>query len=731
MPLTHDLFIKTPYPFDPTYRTDAPAPLFRRRFTLNEVKPTTLSLCALGIGYCFINGKKAYDDLFISPFSDYTKTLWYTEYDVTHLLREGENVICMMCGNGYYNEPFKTPWDFNDAAWRDQPKFALTLTADGKAILASDENWRCTLDSPVRFNHLRSGEVFDARLYDEKWTDAAFDDSAWIHAAKDLTPPAGIFRLCACEPIREYETYPALSFVQNGENKYVFDIGQNISGYIRLKIRQNAGDEITIRYAEQLNADNSLKLNNMPRHYPESPFQTDRFICDGKEHIFSPRFAYHGFRYIEIEGLKNPSCDMVSGVFVHQAAKPRSSFECSDEMLNKLFRMGQYATLSNLFYMPTDCPTREKLGWMNDAQASAEQMLTDFEVERLFEKWMQDIFDAMREDGALPGIVPTAGWGFHWGNGPVSDGALFELPYRVYLHTGKGDLLIKALPYFRRYLDYLKAQEDPADRQLSIGLDDWARPNQVDGNGTPIKLINSVLRIKFLRIAALAERLAGNLENGMNLYEESLCRTEDYKEQWLNPDGTCKSDFMSAAALTIYYNLYDPDRLAPLAEQLKRQIEKHDFHHNCGMVGLRALYEALNKCGLEEYAYRIITAKGRPSYGEWLDGGATTLWEKWNDRESKNHHMYSDFMSWLMKTPGGIDHAEGGEGFTRVKIAPRFLSALSWCRAMQNTVRGKVTVEWVRSGDTANLIFTVPEGITAEFEGNEYTAGEYCFVLSA
>jgi alpha-L-rhamnosidase len=149
------------------------------------------------------------------------------------------------------------------------------------------------------------------------------------------------------------------------------------------------------------------------------------------------------------------------------------------------------------------------------------------------------------------------------------------------------------------------------------------------------------------------------------------------------------------------------------------------------MVGLRALYMALNQCGLEEYAYRIITAKGRPSYGEWLDGGATTLWEKWNDRESKNHHMYSDFMSWLMKTPGGINHAEGGEGFTRVKIAPRFLSALDWCRVSQHTVRGQISLGWTRSGDVISLTFTVPEGMTAEFDGREYAAGEYHFEFNA
>jgi len=725
MSLHHNQFIKTPLPFDPSCRTDDPAPLFRRRFTLKEIPKATLNVCALGIGYCYINGRPVSGDLFTAPFSDYTKTLWYTSYDVTDLLHEGENVICMICGNGYYNESFKTPWNFNEAVWRDQPKFALSLIADKTDLLENAAPWRFSLNSPVRFHHLRSGETFDARLYNEEWTAVDFNDSAWQYAVQDDAPPAGTFRRCPCEPIREDRLYPARSYIQTGKDKYVFDIGQNISGYIRLKIRQNAGDVITIRYAEQLNADNSLNLNKMEKAYPESPFQTDCFICDGREHIWSPRFAYHGFQYLEIEGLKSPSLDMVSGVFVHQDIKTRSTFECSDETLNRLFYMGQISTYSNLFYMPTDCPTREKLGWMNDAQSSAEQMLTDFEVERVFEKWLQDIFDAMRTDGALPGIVPTAGWGFHWGNGPVSDGALFEIPYRIYLHTGRTDLLRRALPWFEKYLSYLKTQENPVDGQLYIGLDDWARPNQRDGNGTPVQLVNSVLRIKFLRIAALAARLAGETEKAALLHTESVERTETYKHQWLNADGSCKSDFMSAAALTVYHNLYD--RLEPLAAQLKEQIERHSFHHNCGMVGLRALYMALNRCHLEEYAYRIITAEGRPSYGEWLSLGANTLWEKWNDKESKNHHMYSDFMSWLIKTPGGIDHAEGGEGFTRIKIAPCYLSALDFCRASQNTINGEVLVEWKRISDTVALSFRIPEGMTAEYDGKEYTAGEYRF----
>lgn len=726
MPLTHDLFIKTGLPFHPEYALRDSAPMFRRRFALESVRSARLSLCALGYGYVWINGKKVTEDLLTSPFSNYEKTLWYYSYDVTSLLKEGENVIAVMLGNGFFNESFKTSWDFDQASWRDQPKMALCLEADGQTVLVSDEQFLCTKASPVIYNHLRSGEYFDARLYDERWTDLDYDDSSWMHAVRDATPPKGILRLCPCEAVRIGRIYPSLSVRKTDEKKYVFDLGQNISGYVRLKICQPMGDEITIRYAEQLHEDGSLNLNDGDHHYKDSPYETDKFICDGREHIWSPMFTYHGFRYIEADGLNDPTLDTISGVFIHQDVKPASSFECSDETLNRLFRIGQMATLSNLFYMPTDCPTREKLGWANDAQASCEQMLTNFTTYNMYKKWIVDIRDAMREDGAMPGIIPTAGWGYEWGNGPVSDGILFEVPYRVYLHTGDSSLLTDSLPCFYRYLDYLKTREDPADGEINFGLTDWTCPEPEKDD--PLKLINSALRIKFLRITALAERLAGHSDQEAIVNAEIEDRIAAYKALHLAADGTCVPDNMCSAAMTIYNGLYDD--LEPLKQQLMRHIEARDFHHNCGMVGLRRLYVALNRCGLQEYAYRIITAKGRPCYSEWLEGDATTLWEVWDESSSKNHHMYSDFMSWLMKTPGGIDHADNAPGFSRVRISPYFLKNLDYCRATQNTVNGEVSVHWERTGQGVCLIFRVPEGMIAEYEGKDYAAGEYQFAIS-
>lgn len=699
------------------------APLFRRKFQIDKpFESAVLSVCGLGIGYYYLNEKSVSEDLFTAPLSNYNKTVWYNEYDVTGLLVPGENIFAAILGNGWYNEVIPSAWEFHKADWRDTPKLLLQLVVDGEIVLTSDEQFRVTLDSPVIYNQLRCGEHFDARRYPDGWKRLDFCDDDWEYAIRDTTPPAGILRKCCCEPIREEREFPVQEIRQTGEQTYVFDIGQNISGYVRLTVCQNAGDVLTIRYGEMLHPDGSLNLNSMEVAFPESAFQTDVFVCSGKPVTWSPRFAYHGFRYIEITGITDINDISVGGVFVHQAVQKRTDFQCSNPFLNTLFHAGQMSCYSNMFYLLTDCPTREKLGWTNDAQASAEQMLTNFQIERLFEKWMVDIRDAMREDGCMPGIIPTAGWGYHWGNGPVSDGVLFELAYRVYLHTGRDGLLKENLPYFKRYLHYLSMQEGP-DGRMDFGLHDWAAPGQ--DSKLPVCFINAVLKTEFLKITALSASLCG--EDASSYTAARTALKHRIVDEYITAEGRCVFHEQTAVAMLIYYGLYET--LEPLKMQLAALIEAADFHHNCGMVGLRRLYLALNRCGLQEYAYRIVTAKGYPSYAYWLDKGATTLWEMWEDEQSRNHHMYSDFMSWMIKTILGIYISEEKPGALEFLIAPSYLMDLQWAEGTYETANGVIAVAWRRENAEISLTIRLADGVNAIYNGVPLPAGEHTFVV--
>ncbi len=689
------------------------APLFRKRFFLpDEVQSAKLYACGLGYGYYYINGKSVSPDLFTAPVSNYQKTVWYNTYDVTALLQQGENVVAAECGNGWYNEAVASYWKQNEMPGRDMPKLRLALEVNGEVVLVSDQSFKCKNHDAVTFNQLRIGESFDARQYEKDWNTLEYNDKDWAYALIDETPPKGVMRECLCEPIREFEEIAPVAIVEKDENCYLFDFGKNMSGYARIKVKQQAGDVITLKYFEELDGEGNIHDTGFDEHYPENEFQTDTFVCSDEELIRSPRFTYHGFRYIYARGLKKVNQETLTAVFVHQAIEVRTSFTCSDERLNKLFEAGIQSTFSNMFYMPTDCPTREKYGWYNDAQSSAEQFLTDFKSERVLIKWWQDICDTMLETGILPGAMPEYNTSYDWGNGPVSEGVLFEIPYRIYLHTGDDSLLQEGIPFFEKNIGMLKNKFEK-DGTIDYGLWDWASPIPEESVGAVF--VNEVLLIKFLRILKLAKERKGE---EISLTEQDIAFfTQHCMEQYLNEKGECVIPMQSAVAMLIYFDLYqDPE---PLKAQLKRLVEEANFHHNCGMVGLRYLYPALNKCGLYEYAYKILTAKGFPSYMDWLEHGATTLYEMWNIQAdgSRNHHMYSSFMTWLVKTAGGIRRYQDTPGYQKTEVNPYFFTELNYAKVCSDTVNGKISVFWQRTEEGIILEIDVPEGMTVYHQG--------------
>ncbi|MDD6800090.1 MAG: family 78 glycoside hydrolase catalytic domain [Firmicutes bacterium] len=726
MPLTNSMFIEYPSNFDSQYKKEDPAPLFRRRFNIDEnLIKAELCVCGLGYGKYYINEESVTEDLFIAPVSDYNKTLWYNCYDLTEKMRTGTNVIAVILGNGYYNEAFKTAWNFNEATWRDNLKFALSLKLtykDKTEVIESDEEWKCNNSvSRVRYDNLRSGEYWDFR-YPEKWYAVSFDDSYWENARFAKRIPSGCLRECLCQPIRERRHYTPINAFENREGGWVIDFGQNMSGYVRISLKQKSGDIITIKYTEELNDDGTRKTNHMDdnNYYPESDFQTDRFICSGEVDTFKPMFVYHGFRYIIIEGLsRKPDLNEIEAIFVCQAVNEISSFNCSDEIINKLDYMGKTSSLSNMFYMLTDCPTREKLGWCNDARASTEQMLQNFDIVPLFKKWLIDIYDSVKEDGSMPGIVPTAGWGYAWGSGPISNSILFEIPYKVYRYYDDASLLTESLQCFKKYLDYLDTHLND-DGLVAFGLCDWAGPFETPQSApTPLEFTDTVLATEFYKIAKISAELSKR-QDLANEFEEKY---QSYKNalitKYIDKDsGRCNADEQTAVAMLIVNDLYDD--FDAVKQQLKSLIEKHKFHHNCGMLGIQYLFFALNKCNLQEYAYKVITAADRPSYREWIDNGATTMWEMWNTGESKNHHMYSGLLSWFNRTIAGLNLNPNENGYKNAVIKPYFFKEIENCASSYNTCTGEFKINWEKiSNNEVELDLTVPDN--AVLDVGEYT----------
>ena len=283
----------------------APTVCFRKRFCVEKGGEFTLAFCALGMGYCYINGIRIAQDLFLSPVADYRKTLWYTVYDVTSLIRDGENELFVEVGNGFYNEGIETVWGHHKAAWRGQPTVCLSLCLDGREILTTDESWQATLSKRTVYNQIRSGEHFDSRVKEE---------SEWVPAEVNTQPPEGEFRLCDCQPIIESERISAV-VINKSKRGWVFDFGKNIAGYAEISIQAESGLEITLAYAEEIDSDGELKLNGLDV-YQQAPFQKDKLICNGEKVVWKPQFTYHGFRYVEVLGLKNkPTVSLLTAIF--------------------------------------------------------------------------------------------------------------------------------------------------------------------------------------------------------------------------------------------------------------------------------------------------------------------------------------------------------------------------------------------------------------------------------
>jgi len=463
----------------------------------------------------------------------------------------------------------------------------------------------------------------------------------------------------------------------------------------------------------------------MDRFYTMSPFQTDVFICNGQPFTYSPMFAYHGFQFIEIDGLDAPELRQVAGVFTHLDIPAISGFECSNDDLNRLFAIGVMATYSNMHYTLTDCPTREKFGWLNDAKASTEQILMNFDAVSFFKKWYVDIVDSIREDGAMPGIAPTSGCLFDSYTGPICSGVLFEIPYKIFLYTGDDSMMIDALPAYLQHLAFLKAQARP-DGLIGFGLCDWAGPfEDLQKAPTPVEFTDTALYIEFMQRTVFAAQRAGKPQIEREIRADLNRTTDAFRRAYLMHDGTCAVDEQTAIAMMIELGL--GGELEPLKRQLKANVERYAFHHHCGMLGLRYLYYALNRCGLSQYALRIITAEGFPSYIQWLREGATTLWETWCPGNSKNHHMYSDFMLWLMNTLVGIRPDPDAPGMERAIVAPFFAEGISFAKGFREMGRGKLAVEWQRDGDRVALCIDVPEGVEVQYADRVLPAGKYVF----
>ena len=695
-----------------------PAPMLRRAFTLEgKIKQARAYVCGLGYYELHLNGKKIGDDLLDPGYTRYDKRALYVTYDVTDALGRGKNAVGVILGNGWYNVQTKAVWDFHKAPWRAAPKLLMQLRveyADGRVeTIGTDSRWT-TSTGPITFDSIYGGETYDARAEKPGWDTADYDDSAWA-MAQVVSPPGGKLAAQMMPPIKADRIIKPVKLTEPKPGVYVFDMGQSFAGFAELSARGPAGTTVVLKYGERLAKDGTVDRADIQQHIvrvdPSQQYQTDTYILDGTSRLTSPvsRFTYHGFQYVEVTGFPGkPTLDALRGVFIHSAIPVAGEFECSNPLLNKIWGAGRWAYLSNLQGIPTDCPHREKNGWTGDAHLAAEQGLLNYEPATVYTKWINDLGDEQRRSGELPGIVPTSGWGYKWGNGPAWDSAFLLIPFYLYEYCGDTKVLCDHYDGLKRYEDYLTSTAKGGI--VDIGLNDWA-PYKTS---TPTDITSTAYYYRDAQIVALAADLTGNDADARKYSDLAASIKQAFNEKFYHPDtGLYGNGSQTSLSCALYQGLVDPANKGRVLSNLVTAVEKTNGHIDTGILGAKYLLNALLENGRADVAYRIVSQKDLPSWGWWIEQGATTLWEQWNGTESRNHIMFGDISAWFYKALAGINLDPMAPAFKHFIIKPNPVGGLTSAEASYDSVRGRIVSDWRIADGRLDLKVTIPANTTA------------------
>lgn len=702
-----------------------PAPLFRKTFSVTRpVRQARLYIASAGYHECFINGQRVGDNYLDPGYTHFDKRILYVTHDVTSLLGEGENALAAVLGNGWYNEQSIAVWNFHEARWRNRPRMMaelrLTYTDGTVETIGTDASWR-TATGPYTYNNIYSGDKYDARLEEEEWKNAAFDDASWQPVVV-VEAPAPVLAAQQMPGIRATEELKPVRMQAFNDRLYVYSFVKNISGLCRLKVKGEAGTRITLKHGELLKSDGRLEQGNIDVYYhpvkPDEVFQTDVFILKGtgEEEIFVPSFTYHGFQYVEVESTQPVALteENLTALFLHTDVQPVGRFTCSDPLLTKIWDATMQAYRSNLHSIPTDCPQREKNGWTADAHVAIDLGLLGFDGITLYEKWLDDIADNQRDSiGDISGIIPSSGWGYGEWPGPVWDAVMFIIPDALYRYYGDTHSIEKIYPTLLRYLDYLKGKEK--DGFLTFGLGDWVYWKATTNNEYTS---TAYYYLDYTLMARFAELLG---KDATPYRQKAAQLKEAINRKFFDPStGRYAEGTQTAQALALYLGLVPEGKEQQVADRLHDVVAGNGYFLDFGLIGSKTVPAMLTRYGYVEDAMRMITQTEAPSWGYWVQTmGYTTLPETWtlspkfNDA-SLNHVFMGDVSAWMMNQLAGINQDPAQPGFRHIRITPHFVKDLDWAEGEYHSVRGRILSRWERDEDQVNLTVIVPVGCTAE-----------------
>ncbi len=718
-----------------------PAPLLRKAFTIS--KPVASArIYASGLGYndLSLNGAPVSDAVLDPGFTDYSRTVFYTTHDVTRLLRDGDNVIASELGSGQYDSSTRTwDWGWDIAEWRATPRLRLQLhiryADSAEQVVLSDESWKVSVAGPRRYDSYYLGETYDARRAVTGWNEPGFDDARW-DAARVVEGPAGRVRAQAHEPIRRVATHPPHAPEQPSPGVLVYDIGQNLAGWARIRVNAPKGTAIELFYSEKLGAD-GRPSGEVGYALVGGQLQTDYYIARGTgDEVWAPRFSYKGFQYLQIsapagQALSDKVSVSVESIEqIRSALLPASKFETASRLLNRIHTNTRWAVEGNLHGIVTDTPIYEKNPWTGDAQLSAGVIATLFDAERLYVKLAGDMADAQNPTGEVPLLAPSnEHYGYVGkpafkpveccGATPAWDAFWFVIPWETYLRHGDRRVLEGTYPLMQRYLDswvlrWTGRDGDAYAHTLTAGLGDWDPP---EGTPTNIALSSTAYYAHFAHIARDVAQVLGEPADRDRYDALFKAIRADFNARFLSPDGVYKDTpgdpfSQTAQVLPLAFGLA-PDRLRDaLAARIADDIKRRGGNAYVGILGARYILPVLSAAGYTDLAYSVATQTDYPSWGHWIDAlGWTGLGEYWEaTSRSRNHHFFGTVVQWMYEDLAGMRPLE--PGYRRIEFRPEVPAALEHATASYESVRGTVATAWHRTSDGLELEVVVPPNAT-------------------
>ncbi len=720
-------------PRDEKNPESGPGHYLRKEFQIpNEIQRATVYVTALGLFELTINGERVGQNILAPEWTDYHTRIQVQTFDVTELLKKGDNAIGAILGEGWYAGQVGL---YNRMRmYGDRLALLAELhiqgTDDSRTIVATDGSWRGTTDGPIRQADLIRGEHHDARKAMPGWNKTGFDDSAW-KLLKVLPKVQAELVAQPNEPIQVTQVLKPIAMTEPSPGVYVFDLGQNMVGNSSLKLRGPAGTKVTVRHAEVLQPDGNIYTENLRGDYQHNSI----ILSKADEDDFHTHFTYHGFRYVEVTGLpEKPLINDVRGNVFHSASPPVGRFECSSPMLNKLMENIVWTQRGNMHSTPTDCPQRdERMGWMGDAEIFSQAACFNLNMAGFFTKWIQDIRDAQTEIGQYSDFSPNPRMlkGEFVGVPAWADAGII-CPWRMYENYADVRLLSKHYESAKRWIGYVQSQSPELIWIKGRGNDygDWLNGDTLilkdwpKGADTPREVLATAMFAHSTELVAKMATVLGKAAEAKQYAQLAADIKKAFQREFVDENGRIRGDNQSIYGLALHFELIPDDMRETAIKYLLEKIDAYDGHISTGIVATNRMMMELARMGHADVAYKLLNNRTIPSWGYMIDNGATTIWERWDGwvdgrgfqntgMNSFNHYAIGAVGEWMYRNIAGINPDPDVPAYKHFIIRPRPGGGLSFARAAYDSIHGEIATEWKQDNDQLIVNVQIPANTSA------------------